>query len=484
MTSPTLVWFQLDLRLADHPALRAAIERGGEIVPIFIWAPEEARPWPPGAASRWWLHESLANLDRSLRKVGSRLIIRRGPSQAALDDLIKETGAGAVYWSRRYEPLLIARDVKVKTALVEKGVDAQSFDAALWHEPWTIENQSGQPFQVFTAYWRRCLKEAEPDPPAPPPRALRPPRSWPASVELAALELQPKLNWAAGFPIAWRPGERGGQAQLQRFLDSSLPEYHQARELPGASGTSRLSPHLHFGEIGPRQVWHAARRRAETSGQSLAVWRESKFLQELGWREFAHHLLYHFPHTTDEPLRVEFRRFPWRRDAAFLGAWQSGRTGYPIVDAGMRELWTTGWMHNRARMIVASFLVKDLLISWREGAAWFWDTLVDADLAQNTLGWQWSAGCGADAAPYFRVFNPILQGEKFDPQGAYVRRWLPELARLPDQWLHQPFAAPANILDAAGVQLGRSYPSPIVSHTIAREVALEAFGKLKNLNHL
>jgi deoxyribodipyrimidine photo-lyase len=291
--------------------------------------------------------------------------------------------------------------------------------------------------------------------------------------------LEPERNWADGIRAAWRPGTAGAHAQLDRFLENALANYGQDRNRPDVAGTSRLSPHLHFGEISPRQIWGAVRRHAESKHISPTVWRAWPFLTELGWREFAHHLLYHFPHTPAEPLRAEFTKFAWHKNAGLLKAWQKGLTGYPIVDAGMRELWATGWMHNRVRMIVASFLVKDLLLSWTEGARWFWDTLVDADLAQNTLGWQWTAGCGADAAPYFRVFNPITQGEKFDPGGEYVRRWCPELARLPSEWLHKPWQAPREVLDQAGLRLGRDYPEPVVSHAIAREVALEAFARIK-----
>jgi deoxyribodipyrimidine photo-lyase len=349
----------------------------------------------------------------------------------------------------------------------------------LLHEPWTIQNQSRKPFQVFTPFWKHCLTKPDPAEPLPAPRKITAPGQWSKSLPIEALELEPRIKWAEGMRAAWQPGEAGARGQLERFLSSAFENYSNGRNRPDLVGTSRLSPHLHFGEISPRQIWHGVRRMAEKRGLSVVQWRNSQFLAEVGWREFAHHLLYHFPHTPAEPLRVGFKKFPWRRDASLLKAWQQGRTGYPIVDAGMRELWTTGWMHNRVRMIVASFLVKDLLLSWQEGAAWFWDTLVDADLAQNTLGWQWAAGCGADAAPYFRVFNPVSQGEKFDPQGDYVRKWCPELAKLSNTWLHQPWKAPDEVLAHCAIDPGRTYPKPIVCHAIAREVALEAFAKLK-----
>jgi deoxyribodipyrimidine photo-lyase len=484
--SPSIVWFRIDLRLADNPALPAAIKRGGAIVPVFIHAPEEEAPWPPGDASRWWLYQSLSALEAQLRAVGSRLVIRRGPTLEALRRLVRETSARAVSWNRRYEPAVIARDAKVEEALRRDGLVVESFNAALLHEPWTVQNQSGKPFQVFTPFWKHCLKQPDPAEPLPAPKHLPAPAQWPKSLALDELELEPEINWTEGLRAAWRPGEAGAEENLQKFLTQAFAGYSDQRNRPDVAGTSRLSPHLHFGEISPRQIWQAVRRHAEKGTRRVGDrrsgddWRNSQFLAEVGWREFAHHLLHHFPHTPAEPLRAGFKMFRWRKDAAFLKAWQKGRTGYPIVDAGMRELWTTGWMHNRVRMIVASFLVKDLLLSWTEGARWFWDTLVDADLAQNTLGWQWTAGCGADAAPYFRVFNPASQGEKFDPRGDYVRRWCPELAKLADEWLHEPWHAPGETLAHAGVELGRDYPEPLVNHALAREIALEAFSRIKS----
>lgn len=479
MTAPAIVWFRLDLRLADNPALEAAVKRGGPVVPVFIWAPEEEGDWPPGAASRWWLHQSLTALASDLEATGTRLVIRRGPSLAALRTLARETGAGAVFWNRRYEPALIARDRAVQEALRDGGLEVASFNSALLFEPPAVANKAGRPFQVFTPFWRHCLALAEPASPLPRPASLKPPARWPKSEPLAALALEPQPDWAAGLRAAWQPGEAGAAANLRRFGEQACAHYDERRNRPDLPGTSRLSPHLHFGEVGPRQVWHRLRAGAGRQGGAATAWYRSQFLTELGWREFAHHLLFHFPRTPAEPLRAEFDHFPWRHIAAWLKAWQRGRTGYPIVDAGMHELWATGWMHNRARMIVASFLVKDLLLDWRAGAQWFWDTLVDADLANNTLGWQWSAGCGADAAPYFRIFNPVSQGAKFDPNGDYVRRWVPELARLPAAWIHRPWEAPAEVLADAGVRLDANYPRPLVSHTIAREAALEALAKVK-----
>ena len=442
-------------------------------MPVFIWEPEAEEPWRPGGATRWWLHQSLQSLDDSLRAVGSRLIIRRGPALETLLALAEETGAETVCWTRRYEPAVIARDTKIKDALIRAGLTVTSFCGALLHEPWTVQNQSKKPFQVFTPFWRHCLTKPEPAEALAAPTHIPAPARWPESPPLDALELLPRIDWADGIRAAWTPGEAGAHERLSHFLRETAANYGTTRDIPSVPGTSRLSPHLHFGELSPRQIWHAAR------DSGIPGWRESRFLTEVGWREFSHHLLYHFPHTPQEPLRPEFERFPWRDNMQSLTAWQRGQTGYPIVDAGMRELWATGWMHNRVRMIVASFLVKDLLISWTEGAWWFWDTLVDADLAQNTLGWQWTAGCGADAAPYFRVFNPSSQGEKFDTEGLYVRRWCPELKRVPLRWLHRPWEAPAETLATAGVVLGREYPRPIVDHAAARVAALAAFASLK-----
>jgi len=475
----TLVWFRLDLRLADNPALTAAVSRGSPVVPVFIYAPEEEEPWAPGAASRWWMHESLRALDQRLAALGSKLVIRRGPTLEGLCALLKEASAGAVLWNRRYEPDMIARDTKLQSALRNRGVSVDTFNSTFLHDPSAVRNASGNPFRVFTPFWRYCLGQPDPPEPLREPKHLLSPRKQPKSLALEELALKPIINWTKGLRDAWRPGEEGASANLRRFLNEAFDNYPEKRNRPDLYGTSRLSPHLHFGEISCRQIWHALACSGLKSNWPNARWRESQFVTELGWREFAHHLLFHFPRTTTQPLRPEFANFPWRKEMAWLHAWQRGRTGFPIVDAGMRELWTTGWMHNRVRMIVASFLVKDLLLPWQEGARWFWDTLVDADLAQNTLGWQWTAGCGADAAPYFRVFNPVSQGEKFDPQGAYVRRWCPELAKLPDRWVHRPATAPSDVLQTAGVTLGKDYPAPIINHAIAREVALEAFAKTK-----
>jgi deoxyribodipyrimidine photo-lyase len=473
----TLVWFRRDLRLADNPALLAAAAAGEPVIPVYV--KDEESPWSAGAAARWWLHQSLSRLDGELRAIGSSLCIRTGDDTlAALEALAQECGARRVVWNRCYEPAAIARDRRIKAALRERGLETASFNGALLHEPWTICTKTGGPFQVFTAYWRACKSLEDPPEPAPRPKTLRAPASWPASHPLEGLALLPRLSWPEGLAQAWSPGSEAAQTRLEHFLAQGIDDYEDRRDRPGVDGTSRMSPHLHFGEISPRQIWHAVRASALRRGRH-STWRDSQYLTEIGWREFAHHLLFHFPQTPDAPLRANYARFPWRSDPDALRAWQRGATGYPIVDAGMRELWRTGWMHNRVRMIVGSFLVKDLLLPWTEGARWFWDTLVDADLASNTLGWQWVAGCGADAAPFFRIFNPMTQGSKFDPTGEYVRRWVPELAGLPNDWLHRPWEAPPSVLESAGVRLGQTYPFPRVDHAVARKAALEALRRIK-----
>lgn len=479
----SIVWFRGDLRLDDNPAFRAAAERGS-VLPVFIWAPKEEGAWPPGAASRWWLHQSLTALGAELEKKGLPLILRLGPTLAQLKDLVQESEADAIYWNRRYEPASIERDRIVKEKLRAEGLEAESFNSSLLFEPWELKTKTGNPYQVFTPFWRSCLERPEPAAPKKSPREIGAVEAEINSLKLEDLDLEPEIDWAKGMAAAWRPGSAGAQQELERFLEEAIPEYPRARDYPATLGTSRLSPHLHFGEIGPRQIWHAVKAHLARHHKAGVERGAEIYLKELGWREFAHHLLYHFPKTPEQPLRADFERFPWRSDPRALKAWQRGKTGYPLVDAGMRELWKTGWMHNRVRMIVASFLVKDLLLPWQDGAKWFWDTLVDADLANNTLGWQWSAGCGADAAPYFRVFNPIAQGEKFDGEADYLRKWLPELANLPDKWVHRPAEASPEILAKAGVKLGTTYPFPIVDHGEARNFALRALQSIKKVSTL
>ena len=477
--SVTLVWFRQDLRLHDNPALIAAMQRGGAVIPVYILDDAGEGRWPMGGASRWWLHHSLLRLDESLRARGSRLLLAHGESASVLAGLVKQTGATAVYWNRRYEPAVIARDKNLKASLLAAGLEAKSFNSALLFEPHTVQNKAGLPFQVFTPFWKHCQTLPVEDPVKLPAGDLPAPGQWPASPDLATFDLLPTIKWDSGLTGAWVPGEAAALKQLKLFTNRAVEAYADQRNFPGIDGTSALSPYLHFGEIGPRQIWAAVRALSKDTGVFPANRGSQVFLSEVGWREFAHHLLFHYPHTPEQPLRAEFAAFPWQKNSAQLHAWQKGLTGYPIVDAGLRQLWATGWMHNRVRMIVASFLVKHLRLSWQDGAAWFWDTLVDADLASNTLGWQWTAGCGADAAPYFRIFNPILQGLKFDPQGDYVRRWVPELAGLPVEFLFQPWEAPMDVLASAGVRLGGNYPHPLVDHSTARNAALAALESIR-----
>lgn len=477
----TLVWFRRDLRLADHAALTHAAERGAPIVPVFVWAPEEEEPWAPGGAHRWYLHGALHALDEALRARGLRLVLRRGPSADALRAVAEAAGADRVVWQSCHVPALDARDTRTRKTLEAAGLEVRTFGGRLLHDPEALRTGSGGPYQVFTPFWRRL--RAELDVPAPLPRPhlgeRHVPADWPASEPLDALELTPEqqdgVDWADAMRGFWTPGEEAALQRLDGFVEHDLIGYPEHRNRPDLDGTSRLSAALHWGELSPRQVWSRVQAWVRNRPMREAA---DTFLAEIGWREFAYHLLHHFPHTLERPLREAFEAFPWRDDPEALAAWQRGRTGFPIVDAGMRQLWALGWMHNRVRMIVASFLTKDLLVPWQRGAAWFWDTLVDGDLANNTLGWQWSAGCGADAQPFFRVFNPVSQGERFDPEGAYVRRWVPELEDLPPRFVHRPWEAPPEILRRAGVELGRTYPRPIVDHAEARRRALEAYRAL------
>jgi deoxyribodipyrimidine photo-lyase len=480
VSGTALVWFRRDLRLADNPALTTALADCQSVIPVYVHAPDEEAPWRPGAAGNAWLHRSLAALDIALQRLGSRLIVRQGPTLEALRALAAETGATHIYWNRLYEPAVVARDKSIKQALRDTGLIVESANAALLNEPWEVTRDDGGPYRVFTPFWKACQRAGIDRPPAPAPAALPAVPQDVASLSVADLGLGPSIHWDRGFWEVWQPGEDGAHATLAQFLDDAVAHYDEDRNRPDLVATSRLSPYLHFGEIGPRQVVAAVRRHTAEHSAAGVFKNAESFVREVGWREFGHHLLWHFPHTTDAPLDERFAQFPWLEDyGEVLERWQRGRTGIPIVDAGLRELWHTGWMHNRVRMIVASLLTKNLLVPWQEGARWFWDTLVDADLANNTLGWQWTAGCGADAAPYFRIFNPVLQGERFDPSGGYVARWVPELARLPARHIHAPWTAPAAVLAAAGVSLGRDYPEAIVDLQASRTRALERFDRIK-----
>lgn len=469
-----LVWFRDDLRLADHPALTAAAKHG---TLTCLYLLDEVSPGlrAHGAASRWWLAQSLRALDRDLRKLGQRLVLRRGKAAEVIPSLARETQAGRVYWNRRTDRAGIAADNAVIAALKAQGVTGGTFAANLLVEPGKVLTKDGGPLRVFTPFWKRVLSLGDPRAKLPAPKTLPPPVDV-RSDQLDHWQLEPtKPDWAGGLRDTWTPGEAAARERLADFLDG-IRGYADERDRPDKPSTSRLSPGLRFGEISAVEVFKAARFASDNQAPSRDV---EKFLSELGWREFSYHLLHHFPDLETKNLQSRFDAFPWRTDDAALKAWQRGQTGYPVVDAGMRELWHTGWMHNRVRMVTASFLIKHLLIDWRIGEQWFWDTLVDADPANNTASWQWVAGSGADAAPYFRIFNPVLQGERFDPDGAYVRQWVPEIAALPDRFIHKPWAATPLELAEAKVALGTTYPAPIVDHDMARKRALAAFERIK-----
>jgi deoxyribodipyrimidine photo-lyase len=456
---PAIVWFRQDLRLSDNPALVHAALSGRPLICLYVLDDETPGDWRMGAAARWWLHHSLMALDAALTKKGGGLVLRRGAADKIIPALIRESGAGSIAWNRCYEPFAVRRDAALRKALTADGVAVESCNGSLLAEPWEIRTGGGTPFKVYTPFWKALRSQVNPRTPLQPPNKP----AFHRDVKTEALKswklLPTKPDWAKGFD--WTPGEEGAQAALHGFL-GHIAAYGTARDVPGTDGTSRLSPHLHFGEIGPRQIWHAVRVHSHTQGAE-------KFLGEIGWREFNHQLLFHHPDLPTRAHDERFTKLKWRQSEGDFAAWTRGMTGVPIVDAGMRQLWRTGWMHNRVRMIVASFLVKHLLIDWRRGQRWFWDTLVDADLANNAANWQWVAGSGADAAPFFRIFNPVLQGERFDPGGVYVRRFVPELAEVPDKFIHRPWDAP---------RAPANYPAPIVALAAGRDRALAAFRAL------
>ena len=476
--SPVIVWFRDDLRLSDHPALHAAAATGAPVICVYVLDEESPSLKPPqsrplGGATRWWLAQSLRSQDAGLRKRGAQLVLRKGAAADIITGIARETGAAAVYWNDIAQAPHRAVAGQLAASLHDIGVAAKISEGDLLAAPAAIRNKDGRGLRVFTPFWKRILAMGDPPKPLPAPRALN---GYPdlESDTVEDWQLEPsKPDWAGGLRDSWDPGEAGAQANLRGFLGSAVTGYARERDRPDRGGTSRLSPYLRFGEISPRQVWHAARfAAAEHANLSGNI---DKFLSELGWREFCRHLLFDVPDLAERNLQPSFDAFPWKQDPGALRAWRRGLTGYPVVDAGMRELWHTGVMHNRVRMVVASFLVKHLLIDWRQGEQWFWDTLVDADAGSNPANWQWVAGSGADAAPYFRIFNPVLQGEKFDPDGDYVRRWVPELSALPAKVIHQPWTATPLELASAGVSLGKTYPNPIVDHKAARERALAAY---------
>ncbi|CAN1520325.1 PhrB Deoxyribodipyrimidine photolyase [Rhabdaerophilaceae bacterium] len=474
-----LHWFRNDLRLDDNPALLHAAE-SGELVLVFV---DETDPGlrPRGGASAWWLHHALASLEARLAKAGQSLVYLRGPARTLIPQIAASLDIRAVTWSRRYGQAERELDAAIKSELRERGIEVVSANGHLLYEPMEVTTQAGTPMRVFTPFWRAARAKRPVALPAPAPSLLpAPPRiAVVGSMALSELGLLPKApDWAGGLRTTWMPGENGAMARLVDFLNGPLDGYGENRNRPDMPSTSMLSPHLAYGDISPRRIWHTVEQAAQTGECRANRTDIDKFFSELGWREFSYHLLFHFPYLAQANYQPRFGHFPWVQNEEALAAWQRGQTGYPTVDAGMRQLWQTGFMHNRVRMIVASFLIKHLMIDWREGEKWFWDTLCDADPANNAASWQWVAGSGADAAPYYRIFNPFTQGEKFDPEGNYVRRFVPELGQMPAEFIHRPWDAPASIVARAGVKLGETYPRPIVSHEIARERALDAFKSL------
>lgn len=473
MTSAiNVVWFEQDLRIGDNPALTAAINQG-EVLPIFILDNENAGGHALGGASSWWLHHSLTKLDEALQ---GKLNFYQGDSEAIIVDLCERLNIQSVCWNRRYEPWRISRDTKIKQQLSARGILATSFNAALLNEPWEILKKDDSPYKIFTPYHKQASAIEHDTPALPTPTQARHWQSDEQAIALDDLSLLPHIKWDSHFYTCWTPGELGAKSSLRQFLAHALDNYKDGRDFPALQAVSTLSPHLHFGEISPRQICEALKAVPNDDNRE-------HFKRELRWREFSYYLLFHWPTLPSENLKTDFDPFPWAENSEHLSRWQQGLTGYPLIDAGMRELWQTGFMHNRVRMITASFLVKNLLIDWRVGARWFWDCLVDADLASNSASWQWVAGCGTDASPYFRIFNPITQGEKFDRHGKYTKRFLPELKNLPDKYLFKPWEAPKHVLEAANVTLGETYPRPIVDIKESRERALGAYDLIKQLRN-
>ena len=469
-TAINIVWFEQDLRLGDNPAFTAAVEQGS-ILPIYILDNDNAGEHQLGAASSWWLHHSLSALNQTLN---GKINFYNGDASAIITDLCERFVVTGIYWNRRYEPWRIARDKKIKQQLLAQDINAKSFNGALLNEPWTILKKDDTPYKIFTPYHRQAMNVDRDIATLPEPQLPESLHTDQQAISLDELSLLPRIGWDAGFYDCWNPGEAGAQTSLYRFLNDGLEDYQQGRDFPALNAVSTLSPHLHFGEISPRQINNVLLSVENDNNQE-------HFKRELRWREFSYYLLFHWPELPSKNLKSSFDYFPWGENPDWLARWQQGLTGYPMVDAGMRELWQTGFMHNRVRMITASFLIKNLLIDWRLGASWFWDCLVDADLASNSASWQWVAGCGTDASPYFRIFNPITQGEKFDAEGEYTRRYLPELKDLPKKYLYRPWEAPAEVLAKANITLGETYPLPIVDIKQSRARALGAYAQTKEV---
>lgn len=467
--STTIMWFRNDLRTHDNAALFTASENS-DVIPLYIYDRNAGRPL--GAAKKWWLHHAVEELSKNIERLGGKLILRNGDEASILKKIIAETGANTICWNRRYEPTCIEKDTALKSELLDQGIKVNSFSGHLLHEPTQLTTKAGTPFRVFTPFWKTLDHQVAETPPLPEPTKLPKTTSTIESEELADWKLCPtNPNWASGFSEFATPGEKAAHETLQIFLDGPVSNYKEKRDFPAIRGTSSLSPYMTFGEISPRQVWHES--LTKNGGQA--------FRRQLGWRDFSYHLLFHNPQLADVNYNSTFNNFIWTENSEGLERWKKGLTGYPIIDAGMRELWQTGYMHNRVRMIVASFLTKHLLIDWRIGEQWFWDTLVDADPANNAASWQWVAGSGADASPYYRIFNPIIQGKKFDSDGLYVHKYVPELNTLDKKYIHTPWEAPESELKSASVTLGENYPKPIIEHSLARNRALSAYQRMKEV---
>ena len=473
-----IVWFRKDLRVHDNPALWEAAQQG-MIIPVFIWSEEEEHENTSNLVGQWWLHHSLIALKKKLESIGLSLIFRRGSSLKELSLLCKQTKADAVFFGERYEPSIIRRDNAITQNLFSNGMEVRSFPSNLLFIPGDLLNQKNEPYKVFTAFWKRTMGESV-NRPLPIPVDINPFNQVLPSLQVEELDLLPVNRWNEKFHPHWEPGEKGAITRWEKFTDDGLSRYVEGRDIPSSDSVSLLSPHLAWGEISVRAIWYSAKRLNETETGEYMQSSIDAFLRQLVWREFAYHQLIHFPEMLQVPLREKFTAFPWQGSNEEFAKWQKGLTGYPLVDAGMRELWQTGVIHNRVRMVVASFLVKHLLISWVEGSSWFKDTLIDFDAANNAMGWQWVAGSGIDAAPYFRIFNPVLQSQKFDPEGLYIRKWVPELAEISSKYIHEPWKAPTNLLHESGIVLGKTYPLPIIDHSLARIRALEAYAQVKN----